>query len=244
MKNLKKLLAAALCLALCLSLCACGKASPLVGKWTSETDMLALADEQIQMQLDSMMESYAQMGLDLKLPQLSSYVSGLTLKIDFSFTEDGLYSMAMDKELFAQELEQFKAGFTDYMQEVFYISIAAGLEMEGYQISSKQELEDLTGGSLDELFLAVMGIDMASFVSQVLDIAFAPETLAQAIDASGKYETKDEKLFTSAGEEYDIDPTVYEIYELEGDLLTIYQGTVADNGSGFSVYPLKLHRTA
>ena len=53
----------------------------------------------------------------------------------------------------------------------------------------------------------------------------------------GKYKAENGKLYVSAGLNYDVDPTMYEIYTLEGNVFTI-SGCVGSEIPEFNPYPM------
>lgn len=63
---------------------------------------------------------------------------------------------------------------------------------------------------------------------------------AGAAELRGNYQTWGRRLYLSEGPDYKIDLTTYDLYQLEGDTLTLLENARDGDMGGF--YPLTLHR--
>lgn len=246
MNRMKKQLALLLVLAMVLSLAACGSAkSDIIGTWQGRIDMTeAVASESID---EGVKELLASMDYEMELSSVSDYVSSFDPLCVYVFNEDGSYAITMDETSLRDELEEYKAGLTEYFRQFFFELLSQTLvELNlAEQVSSEEALEALMGVSLDEAISEAVGMELRDFVSQIVDeeMGTAGEIAAE-FKSEGKYKAKDGKLWLSAGLEYNVDPEMYEHYSISGSTLTIEEGTVSQDEEFARLYPLVFEKTA
>lgn len=158
-------------------------------------------------------------------PEMAQFVaiSDFTLNYTITFGEDDTYSMSADRTVleatFARAMEEVKTGLYTYVEYL--------LEQEGVEMSVE---EFLTASNMS--------------IDEMMAEAFSEEYINEMVDSiamKGTFDAKDGKLFLS--ESYDTvpDPEYYEYYTLEGDTLTIDQGSAQETGEFESlIYPMVL----
>lgn len=242
MSKLKKTTAILLAIVLLLSLTACGKKNPLVGTWEGELDM----SQDLIGPVDTIMGALSSALPGVELPKFEDFVSEFTVPYSLCFNEDGTYLLQMDQEQFQSRIDQLKAEVVDYYRELFasiLISTVAEMGVD-QEISSVEELEEFMGISLDEAISESMGMDMESYVDSLLDGALEGSDYADQMSSEGKYEQKDGKLFMSTGADGQIFPELYDLYTLDGDVLTISAGPAGISSQYSQYYPMVLEKAA
>ena len=243
MKGMKKAAALLLVLAMVFSLCACGK-SELVGTWEGRVDMTELALSEVD-------EARAQLGSSLsggrELPRVTDYVESLTIRYTMVFNEDGTYSSQVSQEDIDAMVETLKVGFADYLRQLYFVLLCETLAQMGInqEINSIEELENFLGITMDEAINESLGMSLDEYVQVQVDDSFSEELSTEEFNGSGNFKNKDGKLYLSAGTEYAVDPAYYDLYELEGDTLTLNFGTAPEGDETTEMlYPLVLHKVA
>ena len=204
----KRIVSVVLLLAMLLALTACGGGD---------------ADKLVgtwKCEMDLAEQINAEMGLDAETAEYLNFDS-FEIVVFMEFNKDGTYSMYADMDALEESLDAAVADFSDGMAQYLEAMIYAqtGVEM------TAEEILAASGMTMDDMMAEAFPDDMA-------------EDIAEGMTMEGKFEAKDGKLFTSAGMDYNVDPEVYETYELDGNTLTItgYVGDDADDV--FGVYPL------
>lgn len=242
MNKLKKIAAILLAFVLLLSLTACGKKNPLSGTWEGELDM----SQDLIGPVDTAMSAMSAVLPGVELPKLEDFVSEFTVPYRICFNEDGTYLSQVDQEQFQSCIDQLKAGIVDYYRELFaslLIGVVADMGLD-QEISSVEELEEFMEVSLDEAISEVMGMDMETFVDSLIDGALEGSGYEDQMSSMGKYEIKDDKLFMSQGSDGQIFPELYDLYSLDGNVLTITAGPAAISSQYSRYYPLVLEKAA
>lgn len=166
----------------------------------------------------------AEMALDEEMAEYLNFTS-FEIVVYMEFTKDGTYSMYADKDALEATmdvvLEDFADGMAKYLEDM--ILSETGVEMSA---------EDI---------LAASGMTMDDMLAEAFPEGMVDE-IADGMKQEGKFEAKDGKLFTSAGLEYNVDPEVYETYELSGSTLTITDYVGDDADEVFGVYPLVFNK--
>ena len=147
------------------------------------------------------------------------------------FNSDGTFSMTLDEASIDAALNSVLQSVKDGTIAMLEAQIAEyGMEM------SVEEMLAASGTDLDTL--------MAEMEAQMNLPGLAAQIISEAA-GEGKYDAKDGKLFLSAGLDYLPDPECYEVYTLEGNVLTLveYVGTDSD-GSFDGLYPLNFNKVA
>lgn len=204
----KRIVSVVLLLAMLLALTACGGGD---------------ADKLVgtwKCEMDLAEQINAEMDLDAETAEYLNFDS-FEIVVFMEFNKDGTYSMYADMDALEESLDAAVADFSDGMAQYLEAMIYAqtGVEM------TAEEILAASGMTMDDMMAEAFPDDMA-------------EDIAEGMTMEGKFEAKDGKLFTSAGMDYNVDPEVYETYELDGNTLTItgYVGDDADDV--FGVYPL------
>ena len=243
MKGMKKAAALLLVLAMAFSLCACGK-SELVGTWQGRVDMTELALSEVD---EVMSELGAAFGDDLELPSVMDYVQTLDIRYTMVFNEDGTYSSQVTQEDIDAMAETLKAGFGDYLRQLYLVLLRETMYQMGLtqEINSVEDLENFLGLTMDEAIYEALGMDMEEYIDVLVDESFSASISPEDLSSSGNFKNKDGKLYLSDGLEYQVDPAYYDLYELEGDTLTLNFGTAPEGDEESELfYPLVLHKVA
>lgn len=150
-------------------------------------------------------------------PEVAEYLSvdDFILEIELYLNEDGTYKMTADTTAnlasFEEVQEELAVGMEAYMT-----AMAAEYEMT---------LEDVLAAS-------------ETTIEEIIEESFGTEMYYEIIaemEAEGKFEAADGKLFMSDGLNYDIDKEVYETYTLANGVLTI---TGDSDGTNDGMYPM------
>lgn len=169
----------------------------------------------------------SQMGADV-----SQYITldSVIFTMVLQFNEDGTFSSELDKASVETALNGVLQNVKDGTIAMLEAEIAGmGLEM------TVEEMLAASGMDLDTL--------MAEMEAQ-MNLAGLTDQITAEAAGNGKFDAKDGKLFMSAGLEYLPDPECYEVYTLEGNVLTLLE-YVGDDESGFDgLYPLVFHKAA
>ena len=188
--------------------CSGSKEEQIIGSWETTIDATEIMKQAVS---DKEMSEYIDFG-------------ECSLKMVYTFNEDGTYKAAPDeaatKEIFSNIKETYIAGITKYFED----QIA-----ESSLSISVDELMAESGTSIDELAEKALG----------------DEAVKKIIDSStveGKYEVKDGKLYTAESMDADIDENKYETYELSKDELKILDSTGDNNGENGIDYPIIFNR--
>ena len=151
----------------------------------------------MQMDVSSMLAE--EMGMDATAMETEFIINMI-----FEFTEDGEYMIYVDEE-------SFKEVFTVWIDE--YID---------YEIQVMCDEYGITAEEMDEMFVEMYGMTLEEYLNEAmeeeLDIDSLVDEATAGMEASGVYETEGDKLYMS---EYYIDYSVYDIFTIEGDTLTI-----------------------
>ncbi len=226
MKKIKRAAALLLVLVLSLSLCACGK-SELIGTWEGRLDMT----QEMRKAID---EAVGEFDLSLsggrQMPVMSDYVEEMYLSYSMIFKEDGTYTTMVDESEVDQIAEKLKAGFSDYLRQLFFVLLCETLSQMGMtqEVNSIQELEGLLGITMDEAITEALGMSLDDYMDLVVGESFDQAISIEDLNYSGNFKNKDGKLYLSDGLEYQVDPAVYDLYELEGDTLTVDYRALSD----------------
>lgn len=143
------------------------------------------------------------------------YVDEFVLKIELTLNADGTYKMTADTAANQASYEAIKdelaVGMEQYLTDV---ATASGITLEDVLSASNTTIDAL----MDEAF----GQEMY-------------ESIIGEMEAEGKFEAADGKLYMSDGLNYDIDRNYYETYTLSDNVLTI---TGDSEGVTDGTYPM------
>lgn len=154
-------------------------------------------------------------------------VEEFAITLILTFREDGTYSMTVDREKLNDTINALKKkltrGLRDFMEDLIEASES-----------------DMT---VDE-FMASLEIDATAMIEEAVgpDIV---EALVNECTYEGNFSVKDGKLYTSAALAYSVDESMYEIYEVTQNTLTLMSVVGSDGNSllNESLYPITLLRT-
>ncbi len=156
-----------------------------------------------------------------------SMETAFIINMIFEFSEDGTYMIYVDEE-------SFKDVFTVWFNE--YID---------YEIEVMCDEYGITAEEMDEMFVEMYGMTLKEYLNVALEEEMDIDTLVEdatsEMEASGVYETEGDKLYMS---EYYIDYSVYDIFTIEGDTLTVSmaEGMEFESGIPGVEYPFMLTR--
>lgn len=210
-KNMTKVLSVVLVLAMVLMLGGCG---------ASDKDAL-LGTWQAKLDMTDLFNESLLAGTG---EEMGAYmkVEDFTLTVNLTFNSDDTYAMVLDETALDATVAGLRSDLQAGLEQYFadYIA-AAGMEM------SVEDMLAASNTSMEEL--------MDQIVTQELI-----DTLVSDIASEGKFKAKDGKLYLSAGLEYEVDPNVYETYELNGTSLTLkeYISTEEVDDITKSMYPM------
>lgn len=213
MKRMKKIVGLIFALMLAIALTGCATDSEkLVGKWSGKIDVTDLVSD-----------SVAESGYGDYFEFDDMYIV-----LNTTFNKDGTYSSEIDEASVQNVVDELISAVEDGMYDMLEAEISAsGMDM------SVEDLLAFTGLSMDDIIAELKAmLEEEDIVGQMLD----------GSNAEGKYDAKEGKLFLSAGLDYEIDENVYEVYELDGDTLTISESVGSDDESVLDMaedlYPL------
>lgn len=210
---MKKRIAMVLCLVMALSavLCGCGASEKdaLIGSWTGTMDLA-----------EAVNAGFVE-GLGTDAADMAEYltIENLNVTMTMTFNEDDTYSLVVDEaaleEAMLGMMDEIAAGMVEYFEAL--------LEAEGLDMTV-EELLAYSGMSIDTL-------------SEELYAAVATEDMFGDLNSEGNFKVSDGKLYLSDGLDYAVDETIYELYTVEGNTLTIDKGTATDEYEDY-IYPM------
>ncbi len=207
---MKKILSLLMCLVMLFSvmftLTGCfGEQSKYIGKWKATLDLTDIMNEELANNED--------MGDYFTLTDFS-------VVMFLEFNDDGTYSMYVEEESIEKAMEKMvddlTLGMEDYLTNYF--------KGEGITVTVQEALDAL-GMTMDELM-------DDSFDDEMLDKTV--DGMLEAINGEGNFKVNGDKLFMSAGLEYGVDESAYEICEISGDILKLLEGEGYEDGGPFS----------
>ena len=166
----------------------------------------------------------SQMGSDM-----AEYVtlSDVVFTMVMTFDEDGVFEITLDEASVNDALQIVLQSVKDGTYAMLQDQVAdMGLDM------SVEDVLVASGTDLETVF--------ADLEAQLDLPGLAAQTIAEA-SGTGNFEVKDGKLHMSAGLSYKPDPACYEVYSLEGDVLTLHE-YVGDDSAFDGLYPLVFHK--
>ena len=161
--------------------------------------------------------------------ELAEYwsVENFPVTLILTFREDGTYSMTVDREKLNETIENLKKklarGLRDFIQDLIDASEST---------MTVDEFVESMDMSLDSMIQEAVGPDVV-------------EALVNECTYEGNYSVKDGKLYTSAALAYDVDESMYEVYEVTKNTLT-FMSVVGGDGNSLlneSLYPFTLIRS-
>lgn len=183
---MKKIIALLLCvLMVCGLFAGCSKGATdeekIVGSWTAKVDIAKAMNAIFEVQDPDMAETMA--------------LKDVVVTIVWEFTEDGEYSMKVDKKASADAMDdlvaQIETGMPKYLEKTLGMSI--------------EEFEELSGMKIEDLIAEAFGDDPAGMLMESFE------------DLEGQYKLDDGKLYISDDPDNEPGKDDYYTYEFKGD---------------------------
>lgn len=230
---MKKLLSLILALGLALSLIGCGSKGPeILGTYDTTINLKDMLVEEINAGMDMATET-----------SLTDYMSDFNMVVVSEFSEDGTYKQYVDMDQFTASYEQFKTEVTAYMKDMLAEVLIVSLADSGVVVETVEELESALGMTYEEIIQMSLGMDLESFVNLAMDESVNLEEMSEEATSEGKYKAEDGKLYMSDSLDTEIDESAYELYTIEGDVVTITEG-VNIEADEYIDYPFELIKRA
>lgn len=152
-------------------------------------------------------------------------VDTFPVTVNYTFKSDSTYAVALDTAALQGILESVKGNLRDgmyrYAQDV--------IDEEGLDISTEELFE-------------FMELDLDAMIEELYNEINMDE-LAESMSAEGNYKVRGDKIYLSDGLEHLVDPKVYDLYELEGNTLTIRDHVGGEtNDLVEAMYPIVLEK--
>lgn len=152
-------------------------------------------------------------------------VDTFPLTANYIFKSDGTYAVKMDTGALQDVLESVKGRLRDGM----YRYAKDMIDAEGLGISE------------EELF-QLMGLDLDALIEEFSNEINVDE-VEKSMSTEGNYKVRGDKIHLSDSLEHLVDPEVYDLYELEGDTLTIRDHVGGEtNAMVDAMYPMVLKK--
>ncbi len=213
---MKKIISLLLVLVLALSLCACGSsesAAPAAPEPKIEGTYETII-EMRQLVVDAFDEGTGVEGLSL-----NDYLDDFSIAMISVFNADGTYSQTIDEASVLTALDNMKAAATPFMMDFMVVEFEKQLNVSG-----KDAIESAIGMSIEDAFVLTIGMDMETFINQLIDESMDVDTLLADSLTSGNYKAADGKLHLSQSLDEQPSEDAYETYTIVGDTVTITGG--------------------
>lgn len=162
-------------------------------------------------------------------PLVAEYlqISNFTIRYYLIFNEDDTCALEVDEssleESFNQMLVEIEEGLRRYLEDEI---AAMGVDM------TVDEVMELSGTSLDQLMAESFSPDIY-------------KDMVEEMESQGNYKVKDGKLMMSESLSTQPDSSVYELYSLAGNTLTIDKGNSSMDGDMEDlIYPMVLQKVS
>lgn len=162
-------------------------------------------------------------------PLVAEYlqISNFTIRYYLIFNEDDTCALEVDEssleESFNQMLVEIEEGLRRYLEDEI---AAMGVDM------TVDEVMELSGTSLDQLMAESFSPDIY-------------KEMVEEMESQGNYMVKDGKLMMSESLSTQPDSSVYELYSLAGNTLTIDKGNSSMDGDMEDlIYPMVLQKVS
>lgn len=218
---MKKLFSVVLCLLLSLSmlltLTGCfGEQGKYVGTWRASLDLTDVMNDELAK--DEEMGDYFEL-------------TDFSVVMYLEFNNDGTYSMWVEEESVEKAMEKMiddlTLGMEDYLTDYF--------ASEGITVTVQEALDAL-GKTMEELMDDSFDEEMMNeTVNDMLEV----------VNSEGNFKVDGDKLFMSAGLEYNVDESAYEICEISDDILKLLEGEGYTDGGPFAdLHPVTFTRVS
>lgn len=221
---MKKMISLLMALVMVFTFAACG-GPDILGTYEVEFDLTQLVCDEFDKGA----------GIDGTEMSLSNYLDDFTITMISEFNEDGTYSQYADSASLEAALDNMAAAIAPVMNDFMLYTFAEEFSAYGYNIETREDVEALLGIEWDNIFSTVLGMDMDSFISEMMT-ELSTDLFEDSMLQEGNYKAVDGKLYLSDGLEYDIDETIYETYEMDGNNVII-TGSVNLEEDEYLPYP-------
>lgn len=230
---MKKLLSLLFTMGLVLSLIGCGSKEPdILGTYDTTINLKELLVEEVNGQLEMDTET-----------SLGDYMSDFNMLVVSEFSEDGTYKQYVDMEKFEASYTQLKSELTLYMNDMLAEVLVMSLTDSGLEVESMEDVENMLGMTYDEIIEMSLGMSLEEFVDFAMDESVDLDAMAEEATSEGKYKAEDGKLYMSDSLDTEIDESAYEVYTLEGNVVTLTEGVNIETNEYFD-YPLEMVKRA
>ncbi len=148
--------------------------------------------------------------------EFADFDAPFAFTIYFDFNEDGTCKMYVDQDEFSADMTTWIDELVAYAVDMMYDTF----EQQGVDKDTADSLlQEQFGMSIDEY--------MKSMIAESIDL----ESMAADFETTGVYEVKGNKLYIAEDE---IDKNSYDIFSIEGDVLTIDMAEGAEASDVFS----------
>ena len=155
--------------------------------------------------------------------------SDLVVVMTMTFNEDGTYS----------------SGITEEDAQVLVDDVMSEIESNIVKLLEDQIADQGLSITVDEM-LAFAGMTLDDFTTAITEAFEQQDLVGVLVEQSaseGKYDAKDGKLYLSAGLDYEVDESMYDTYELDGDTLTLLENVGGEEAEFMlEAYPLVMTR--
>ena len=213
MKKTKKILSLILLVVLAMSLVGCGKkdtSDQLIGTWELTFDYSAVVESELP-------------------SDYSGFHEDFDLTIRMTFNEDGTFSMYVDEDALAPELQNYLESMAQYDTDTAY---------------EEYEAQGITRADVDELFQNQYGMSPYEYALDYYQNSVTVEDIASDFYTSGVFEAKGDEVHM---DEYKVQDNVFDVFTVEGNTLTLNPPAGAEYEStgieGFD-YPYVFTRAA
>ena len=214
MRHMKKLTALLLAFVMTLSLTGCSIFKPeLLGSYQAETDLRDLVIAQFDSGTGFSDTAYS----------LEHYLTEFPVTVNFVFTEEGTYSITVDKSSIQKALDGLKAAVAAMIDDYVFDSVKAQYESYGFSIASRDDVAELVNMSWDALCTKVLEVPVSNYVDVMITNSFV-DTLTAEYRGEGQFQARNGQLHLS--EQIDREPSkeIYETYVIEGSTITFTDG--------------------
>ncbi|MBO5495606.1 MAG: hypothetical protein J5964_07795 [Eubacterium sp.] len=137
--------------------------------------------------------------------EVEKYIKGVTfdLTLNYTFNEDGTYTLVVDREAYEETIENM------------YPTLATG--MLAYVRDQYSYLSAYTDEEIIETIEENTGESYEDYIRSIFSDSLDYDNFADMFNSEGNYKADKDKLWLSAGYEYNVDETSYYIYEINSD---------------------------
>ena len=157
-------------------------------------------------------------------------INNFQIAVTLTFAEDGTYTLQADpasvEAATAQLLEDMKEGLVSLLQEQITLLGLSDMTVEQLLAMSGKTMDDLIEESKQEL--AEQNI---------------PKEISAMVERKGQFLTEDGKLYTSASAETTPAAGTYEVFTIEGDVLTLVELVGGDPSVPTVPYPMTFKKS-